>query len=127
MAKAPSKSPSAKSKRPICTACGLRAAAINRYYGDRVYYRSRCDSCSRKNKKIKPARPRWQSRGYVKKPQCDRCGFRAAYNNQLMVYHIDGDLTNATLSNLRTVCLNCAAEVNRQEFTWKPGDLEPDS
>ena len=46
---------------------------------------------------------------------------------QLMVYHADGDLNNCELRNLKTVCLNCAAVLTRQEPLWKRGDLEPDS
>jgi hypothetical protein len=43
-----------------------------------------------------------------------------------MVFHIDGDLNNVDLRNLKTVCLNCAVEVTRLDLTWRPGDVEPD-
>ena len=62
-----------------------------------------------------------------KKPACDRCGFRARLASQLLVYHIDGDLNNATVRNLRTVCRNCVEEIARTEITWRAGDLEPDA
>lgn len=113
-------------KRPLCTACKKRPAAINCHRGDRVYYRSRCDSCIRKGRKQKPPVPRWTTSGYKKKAACDRCGFVARYQTQLLVYHIDGNLNNSTLTNLRTVCLNCSAELPKLDLTWKPGDLEAD-
>jgi ribosomal protein S14 len=81
----------------------------------------------RKNKKLKPLVPRWQSGGYKKKSQCDRCGFRARFTSQLLVYHVDGDLNNTALRNLRTVCRNCVEEIARTEITWRAGDLEPDA
>jgi hypothetical protein len=83
--------------------------------------------CIRKGKKLKTPVPRWHSGGYKKKPACDRCGFRARFASQLLVYHIDGDLNNATVKNLRTVCRNCVEEIARTEVTWRAGDLEPDA
>ena len=71
--------------------------------------------------------PRWQSSGYKKKPTCDRCGFKARHHSQLLVYHVDGNLNNCELRNLKTVCMNCVADLKRTDSTWKPGDLEPDS
>jgi hypothetical protein len=64
--------------------------------------------------------------GYKKKTTCDRCGFRAKYAAQLMVFHVDGNLNNSQLRNLRTVCQNCVIEINRSDLVWHPGDLEPD-
>ena len=69
---------------------------------------------------------RWQLDGYRKKPTCDRCGFRAKYSAQLMVYHMDGNLNNSSLLNLKTVCQNCAIEIKKLDRRWSPGDLEPD-
>jgi hypothetical protein len=112
--------------RPICPACNQRPRAVNCYRGDQVYYRSRCESCNRKNKKIKPPVPRWQTAGYKKKPTCDRCGFKARHTSQLLVFHVDGNMSNCELRNLRTVCLNCVADLKRSQSTWRPGDLEPD-
>jgi len=43
-----------------------------------------------------------------------------------MVYHVNGDLNNSELRNLKTVCLNCAALITRQDLPWRRGDLEPD-
>jgi hypothetical protein len=54
------------------------------------------------------------------------CGFRSVYNTQMVVYHINGILTDISLSNLRTICLNCVEVVKRKEITWKRGDLQVD-
>ena len=67
------------------------------------------------------------SPGYKKKLTCDRCGFRARLASQLLVYHVDGDLNNSALKNLRTVCRNCVEEISRTEVIWRPGDLAPDA
>lgn len=112
--------------RPICKACNQRLCAINCYRNGTVYYRSRCDHCIKKGRRTKPPMARWQSAGYKKKPTCDRCGFRAKYSAQLLVYHVNGNLHNADLANLRTVCLNCTVELKKSEVPWRPGDLEPD-
>lgn len=74
-----------------------------------------------------PRQPRWKGSGYQKKSSCDRCGFRARYVNQLIVYHVDGNLNHTAMRNLRTICKNCVEEVARVEITWRPGDLEPDT
>jgi hypothetical protein len=113
--------------RPICRACNQRPCAVNYIREDVTHYRSRCETCQRKNKGIKPREPRWKSAGYKKKPACDRCGFKARLASQLLVYHIDGDLNNANVRNLRTVCRNCVEEIARTEVTWRAGDLEPDA
>lgn len=113
-------------KRPICSACNQRPKAINYIKEDMPHYRSRCEACIKRGKKIKPPEPRWKSAGYKKKPACDRCGFRARYSAQLLVYHVDGNLNNSDVRNLKTVCLNCVEELKRLDVPWKPGDLEPD-
>jgi hypothetical protein len=113
--------------RPICKACNQRPCAVNYIREDITHYRSRCETCQRRGKGIKPREPRWKSAGYKKKPACDRCGFKARLASQLLVYHIDGDLNNATVRNLRTVCRNCVEEIARVEVTWRAGDLEPDA
>ena len=106
--------------------CNQRPRAINCYRGQQVYYRSRCEDCIKKRKKIKPAVPKWKQHGYKKKPTCDRCGFRARWASQLLVYHVDGDLNNCGLRNLRTVCLNCVEDLKKTDQPWRPGDLELD-
>jgi hypothetical protein len=50
----------------------------------------------------------------------------ARYSSQLLVYHVDGNLNNNELLNLKTICLNCSEEVKRLERPWGAGDLEPD-
>ena len=112
--------------RPFCKICGTQPRAVAYHKYDRVYYRSMCTACQRRGKKQKAPTPRWQLDGYKKKPACDRCGFKARYTTQLFVFHIDGNLTNSSQRNLRTVCLNCSIEVKRNDFTWRRGDLEPD-
>ena len=112
--------------RPTCKACNQRPVAINYRREETVYYRKTCDNCIRRGRKEKAPVARWQSAGYKKKTACDRCGFRSRYASQLLVYHVDGRLTNTELSNLRTVCLNCVEEVRRQAVPWRPGDLQAD-
>ena len=113
--------------RPICQACNQRPCAVNYIREDVTHYRRRCETCQRRERGIKPREPRWKSAGYKKKPACDRCGFKARFASQLLIYHIDGDLNNVTVRNLRTVCRNCVEEIARTEVTWRAGDLEPDT
>jgi hypothetical protein len=113
-------------ERPICPACNQRLCAVNCYRGDKIYYRSRCSVCINKNRKIKVPDPKWKASGYKKKPTCDRCGFRAKYSAQLLVYHVDGNMNNSAVRNLKTVCLNCVVDVKKSDVPWRPGDLEPD-
>jgi hypothetical protein len=112
--------------RPVCQACKQRLCAINCHRGDKVYYRSRCDYCNKKNRRIKIPDPKWKLNGYKKKPTCDRCGFWAKFAAQLLVYHVDGNLNNSGLRNLKTVCQNCVIEIKKSDLSWQPGDLEPD-
>lgn len=112
--------------RPICKLCNRNFSAINYIRNDKTYFRSSCDECGRKKKKLKPREPRWKNKGYKKKTTCDLCGFRSLYPTQLTVFHIDGNCENATLSNLRTICLNCVEVVKKREVTWRRGDLEVD-
>ena len=112
--------------RPICPACNQRPRAIAYHREDKIYYRSRCGICAKKGRKQKPARPRWELAGYKKKAACDRCGFRAKYSAQLLVFHVDTNLNNCKASNLRTVCLNCVVDIKKSDVVWRPGDLEPD-
>ena len=112
--------------RPICTACNQRLLAINYYKDDVPHYRTRCGVCIRKGRKIKVPKPRWESAGYKKKATCDRCGFKAKYSAQVLVYHIDGNLNNTAVRNLKTVCLNCVVDIKKSDLPWRPGDLTPD-
>ena len=112
--------------RPICKVCGRNQAAINGYHNEKLYYRSRCNACIRKKKKLPAVKPRWLQAGYKKKLQCDRCGFRSRHAAQLTVHHVDGNLNNCELRNLKTICLNCVVEVTKLDLPWRAGDLEPD-
>ena len=112
--------------RPLCEVCKTRVRAIAYHKYSKIYYRSKCNACIRKKRKIKPPTPRWQTSGYKKKVQCDRCGFKARHTTQLLVYHVDGDLNNCELRNLKTICLNCVQEITRLDLPWRLGDLEAD-
>ena len=112
--------------RPICPACNQRFCAVNYTRDDKTHYRSRCTVCINKNKRIKTPEPRWTKAGYKKKNACDRCGFRAKYAAQLVVFHLDGNLNNSGLRNLKTVCLNCVVDVRKADLPWRPGDLSLD-
>ena len=112
--------------RPLCNVCKKNMAAANYWRDDIRHYRSRCESCIRKNKQLKAADPRWKIRGYKKKTHCDLCNFKARYTNQILVHHIDGNLNNCELINLRSICLNCVEVVKRNNTTWKIGDLTVD-
>ena len=114
-------------KRPLCKACEQRPCAVNYYRDGVAHYRSRCETCQRKGKGIKKRIARWESAGYKKKMTCDRCGFKARFAAQLLVYHIDSNLNNTDVRNLKTVCLNCVEEIKRSDLPWKKGDLEPDA
>ena len=115
--------------RPICGKCNgrPRAIAYTRPSG-KIQYRSLCEHCLKLKKtgKLSASKTSWQARGYKKKTQCDLCGFKARYSSQILVYHIDSNLNNATLTNLRSICLNCVEVVKRNHATWIVGDLTPD-
>jgi hypothetical protein len=85
-----------------------------------------CEACIKRGRRIKPPEPRWKIAGYKKKPTCDRCGFRAKFSAQLMVYHVDGNMNNTTVRNLKTICQNCAVDLAKSDLPWRAGDLEPD-
>jgi hypothetical protein len=113
-------------QRPLCQLCRKKVAAINYYRHGKVYFRTHCDSCKRKKRGIKPPIPTWYKSGYKRKPNCEKCGFKAKYKEQLNVYHVDGNLSNASWSNLKTVCTNCQIEIANEGLGWRQGDLVPD-
>ena len=112
--------------RPTCPVCQQRPCAVNYSRDDVTHYRSRCENCIRKNKGLPKREPGWASAGYKKKMVCDRCGFRARYSAQMLVYHMDGRLTNTEVRNLKSVCKNCEIELTKSELPWRQGGLEPD-
>jgi len=112
--------------RPICSNCNKLPRRVN-YIRDGVrHYRSLCGACSRSKEKLPTPKPRWMSGGYKKKSSCDCCGFRCTYTSQMIVYHINGNLEDISLHNLRTVCLNCVEIVKRTQINWRRGDLQVD-
>jgi ribosomal protein S27AE len=112
--------------RKICQICGKKPCAVNYKMHGKTYYRSRCDGCIRKNKNLPIAKPSWFLAGYKKKPQCEKCGFKAKYKEQLFVYYVDGNFNNNNQLNLRTICANCQYEIAREALGWRQGDLVPD-
>lgn len=112
--------------RPICNLCNKNYRAINYIRDGVTHYRSMCDECGRKKKKLKPRRSLWSKGGYQKKANCDLCGFRSLLQTQITVFHVDGNLENIAPSNLRSICLNCVEVVKKKEVTWKRGDLQVD-
>jgi hypothetical protein len=116
-----------KKERPVCPCCTQKPVAVNCIKKGVTYYRKLCDICARLGKSIKPSPPKWYKSGYRKKPHCERCGFKAEVpEQQLLVYHVDGDLSNNDRSNLKTVCLNCRPLIQKSRLPWKPADLVPD-
>jgi hypothetical protein len=111
--------------RPLCKNCKKKPAAINYRKENKVYYRSKCESCSRYNG-VGKGSPRWSQHGYEKKEYCEKCGFKSRYQEQFDVYHIDGDLGNCRPSNLKTICANCQRILQKEGVRWKQGDLVPD-
>lgn len=121
------KGPTAKYRmRPICQACNQQPCAINYRRNNVTHYRKRCESCARKNRGLKKRIPRWEAAGFKKKLVCDKCGFKARYSSQILVYHVDGDLNNTGVKNLKCICRNCVEEVAKSVLPWKPGDLSVD-
>lgn len=113
-------------QRPICKLCNKNFCAINYKRNNITHYRGNCDECGRKKSKLKPRKPNWVKSGYKKKATCDLCGFHSITPTQITVFHIDGNLENIALSNLRSICLNCVEVVKKTNVTWKRGDLEVD-
>ena len=112
--------------RPTCPVCNQRGCAVNYLREGVTHYRSRCENCIRRSRALPRRQARWHIAGYIKPKTCDRCGFRARFTAQLLVYHVDGRLDNVNLKNLRTICRNCEVEISRGDLAWKKGDLEPD-
>lgn len=109
--------------RDICRSCNKRPVAINYQKENKIFYRSKCDHCSKGRKQ---ERPLWALHGYKKKNQCDKCGFTSKYQEQFNVFHIDGNLKNCQPTNLKTVCANCQRLLHKLKLPWRQGDLVPD-
>ena len=112
--------------RPMCPKCNQNPRAVAYHKYGRIYYRSKCGPCLKKDKNVKKPKTRWAISGYKKKLTCDYCGFKAKYASQTVVYHVDGNLHNSDLRNLKTICLNCVEVIRKSDLPWRVGDLEPD-
>lgn len=109
--------------RNLCKVCQKRPVAINYHKDNRIFYRSKCDHCSKnRNEGI----PLWKKAGYQKKLTCDRCGFNSKYQEQFNVFYVDGNPKNCRYTNLKSVCANCQRILHKLKLTWKQGDLVPD-
>jgi len=106
--------------RPLCS-CGIRPVAVNYYKNNKPYYRSVCGTCLRGVKL-----PRWYTSGYRPKNTCDKCVFKSPHSEVFSVFHVDGDLNNCRLPNLKTVCANCSRVLHKEGIKWRQGSLTPD-
>jgi hypothetical protein len=109
--------------RPLCK-CGQRPAAINYKKNGKTYFRKLCEVCLKHG--LNHGKPLWQQRGYVKKNECEKCGFKSKHEEQFNVFHLDGDLNNCRPTNLKTICANCQRIIQKIDGRWKQGDLRPD-
>jgi len=103
-------------ERPHCD-CG-RLSAVNYKKNGRTYYRKKCGKCITDSKK--PRLAAWEIIGYIKKSQCEKCGFKSRYADQIHVVPVLG-----IIHQFKSVCLNCEVTI-KQEGGWKGGDLTPD-
>ena len=113
--------------RPLCKQCKIKVRAMGYRRGRKVYWRSLCDTCIRKKKKLKVGGiTPLQRSGYKKKSKCETCGFKAQESLQLDVFFVDGNKNNINVHNLKTVCANCQRLASIKKLRWKIGDLEVD-
>ena len=109
--------------RPLCQ-CKQRPAAIHYKKNGKTYYRKKCEVCLKHG--VSHGIPKWKQRGYLKKDFCEKCNYKSIHQEQFDVYHIDGNLDNASVLNLKTICANCQRIMQKQGVKWKQGDLLPD-
>ena len=109
--------------RNICQSCNKRPVAVNYHKNGKIYYRTKCDCCSRIQTEQQPL---WTKVGYKKKKECDKCGFASKYSEPFEVYYIDGNSSNCRINNLKTVCANCYCILTKFKLPWRQGDLKPD-
>ena len=96
-----------------CSECGKVAQpAVNYKRNGKTYYRKVCNECSRAHK-VSREKPRQllKRSGYKIKGTCDRCGFKSKTPQQMKLVYLDSNPSNVSISNLRTYCLNCEAEM----------------
>ena len=83
---------------------------------------------SKWSKNLKTNGPaRWFQSGYRKKTRCELCGFKAVNEQQMDVFHVDGNRNNTSVYNLKTICANCQRLKSTQDLGWSIGDLEVDA
>jgi hypothetical protein len=113
--------------RPLCKECKEKPRAYAYKRNNKIYWRSKCDTCIRKNagKRVGGITPLQRS-GYKKRKKCELCGFKAQDSNQLDVLFVDGNLRNAVATNLKTVCANCQRLGRVRRLGWRVGDLVAD-
>ena len=109
--------------RDLCNQCKQRPKAVNYYKEGKIFYRSKCDHCSRGYVKTKPL---WRQHGYQKKNYCEKCNYTSRHEEQFDVYFVDGNLQNIKFTNLKTVCANCQRVLQKEGIKWRQGDLKPD-
>lgn len=109
--------------RTLCKTCDCRPVAINYRKDGVTHYRSQCDHCSRT---AKEGIPPWFRAGYRLKSKCDKCGFTSKHVEQFNVFHVDGNLKNCRLNNLKTVCANCQRLLHTLQIPWRQGALVAD-
>lgn len=90
--------------RPVCKTCGINPRAINYKKGEKVYYRSVCESCLALGKKGTPS---WYEAGYRIKDACEDCGIQSPHQEIYKVVYLDKNPVNTQFSNLKTLCSNC--------------------
>jgi len=113
--------------RPLCKECKTKPRAYAYRRGDRVYWRSVCDTCNRKRMgKRVGGITALQRSGYKKHKKCELCGFKAQDKAQLDVLFVDGNLRNTAATNLKTVCANCQRLAGVRRLGWRVGDLIAD-
>ena len=113
--------------RPLCKQCKIKVRAMGYRRRKKVYWRSLCDTCIRKKKKLRTGGiTPLQRSGYRKKSKCELCGFKAHESMQLDVYFVDGNKNNTAIQNLKTICANCQRLASVRKLRWKMGDLEVD-
>ena len=114
-------------KRPLCKQCNEKPRAYAYKLGTKIYWRSKCDTCIRRqNKQKTDGIPKWYKQGYRQKSKCELCGFRSKHKVQFNVYHVDGNRNNCSVYNLKTICANCQRITQKSGVRWKQGDLRPD-
>lgn len=112
--------------RSICPACYQRPVAVNYRTKQRIYYRNRCDYCTRNNRPIKDPVPSWLKSGYRLKDKCELCNFKSRVKNQIGIWYIDGNTKNNDWTNLKSICANCRLELQEKQLGWSEPVLKPD-